>query len=164
MAPPPNLDELLETVNYPGMIPEESRVLRSWMAKHGAAYDELRFNERVGPGVMLGDHVPEKDRRDWESRTKARPDVIAIRHPLDALVVEAKWQATNETIWQVLSYVELYASSFPDWKVRAAIVATDATPAARVLASRMGVTVFLYTLNPNAPLAPGEETPAPAAP
>ena len=157
MAPPANLQQLLETVTYPGMILEESRVLRSWIAAHGARYDELRFNERVGPGVILGDHIPEKDRRDWEKHTKARPDMVAVQYPLDATIVEAKWQATLESIWQVLSYVELYAQSFPDWRVRAVIVAADATPAARTLAPLRGVQMHLYRLNTNAPLAPGEE-------
>lgn len=160
MPPPPNLQELLETVNYPGMIPEESRVLRSWIAKHGASFDELRFNERLGPGVQLGDHVPEKDRKDWERRTKARPDMIAVRHPLDAVIVEAKWQATLEAIWQVESYVELYAKDFPGWRARGVIVAADVTPAARVLAPQRGIALFLYKLQPNAPLMPGEEMPA----
>jgi len=160
MPPPPNLAQLLETRVYPGMIEPESRILRAFIATHGAEYDELLFDERVGPGVVLGDHLPEKDRRDWERRTKARADCIAVTRPDRALVIEVKEQATLEAIWQVLSYAELYAPAHPSHQVRAAIVAAAATPAARVVAGERGVALYLYTLPAAAPLAPGEETSA----
>jgi len=161
MPPPPNLADLLETRVYPAMDEPESRVLRAWMAKHGAEYDELLFDNRIGPGVILPDHVPEKDRRDWERRTKARPDCIAIVKPDRALIIEVKVQATLEAIWQVLSYAELYAPAHPQHAVSCAIVAEAATPAARTLAGMRGVGLYLYTLPAAAPLAPGEETTAP---
>lgn len=160
MPPPSNLAELLDTRVYPGMIEPESRILRAFIAKHGAEYDEFRFNERVGPGVVLGEHIPEKDRRDWERRTKARPDVIAWREPNQALIIEVKEQATLESIWQVKSYLELYATSFPTHKAVAAIVAATATPAAMTLTQLQGVHMFIYRPKAGDPLAPVEESDA----
>jgi len=157
MPPPANLAELLDTRVYPGMIETESRILRAFIRAHGAGYDELRFNERLGEGVILQNPASEKDRRDWERRTKARPDVIAWLAPNVATIVEVKEQATLETIWQVLSYVELYAKSFPGHQARAAIVAGAITLNARELAPSRGVDVFLYTIPASAPLAPGQE-------
>lgn len=155
MPPPPNLPELLEARVYPGMIEPESRILRAFLTKHGAEYDELRFGVRVGPGVVLGEHVPEKDRRDWERRTKARPDCVAIIRPDRATVIEVKEQATLEAVSQVLAYAELYAIEQPGHRVSAAIVAAAATPAARTVAGMRGVAMYLYTLPAAAPLAPG---------
>lgn len=161
MPPPSNLAELLETRVYPGMIEPESRILRAFLHKHGAEYDEIRFGEKIGPGVVLGEHVPEKDRRDWERRTKARPDVIAIIRPDRATVIEVKEQGTLEAVAQVLAYAELYAIEQPGHKVSAAIVAAAATPAAATVAGARGVALYLYTLPAAAPLAPGQETTAP---
>lgn len=161
MPPPPNLAELLETRVYAGMIEPESRVLRAFLAKHGAEYDALIFGVKLGPGVVLGDHIPEKDRRDWERRTKARPDCIAMLGGDRALVIEVKEQATLEAISQVLSYAELYGIEHPSHQVNAAIVAAAATPAAKTVAGMRGVAMYLYTLPAAAPLAPGQETTAP---
>jgi hypothetical protein len=159
MPPPPNLAALLDTRVYPGMIEPESRLLRAFIAKHGAEYDEFQFEVRVGPGTILGDHIPEKDRRDWERRTMARPDCVAIIHPFRVTIIEVKEQATLETIWQVLAYAELYLPAHPSHQVWAAIVAAAATPAARVLAGVRGVALYLYTVFPALPLAPGQEQP-----
>lgn len=161
MMPPPNLAELLETRVYPGMIEPESRVLRAFLAKHGAEYDEILFDQRLGPGVELPAHVPEQDRRDWERRTKARPDCIAMKLPSDATIIEVKEQATLEGVWQVLTYAELYAVQFPANRVRVALVAAAATPAARTAAQMRGVDMYLYTMKAAAPLEPGQEQPAP---
>ena len=158
MPPPSNLVELLETRVYPGMIEPESRILRAFIRKYGPTFDEFRFDQRVGPGVVLADYIPEKDRRDWERRTKARPDVIAWREPNEALIIEVKEQATLEACWQVLSYTELYGASFPSHRVRAAIVATEATLTARQLAPVRGVDLYLFSFPASSPLAPGVET------
>lgn len=157
MPPPPNLAELLETLNFPGMVIDESRILRAYLLKHGADYDEIRFNERLGEGVVLANAATEKDREDWRRRTMARPDVIAWRAPDLATVIEAKVQATNETVWQVLSYLDLYSSANPSHRVNAVIVCAGATPNAITLARARQVWVYVYTLDEDRPLAPGAE-------
>lgn len=157
MPPPSNLAELLDTRNYPGMIPDESRILRAFLAKHGAEYDEIRFNERLGQGVILQNPASEKDRVDWERRTKARPDAIAWHAPNEATIIEAKQQATLETIWQVLSYLELYAGAFQSHKVHAIVVCEGATPNAITLAKARQVQMYIYTFEPARPLEPGAE-------
>jgi hypothetical protein len=160
MPPPPNLAELLDTRNYPGMIPDESRILRAFIAIHGAEYDAFKFNERLGEGIWLPAHVPEKDRRDWERNTRARPDVIGWLAPNRADIIEAKQQATLETIWQVLAYFDLYVAAFPTQDVHAVIVAETATPNAITLAQNRHVRMFLYTFMPDTPLEPGAEAAA----
>jgi RecB family endonuclease NucS len=156
---PAEIADALAINVYPGMDQYESRILRAWVERHGREYTELRFNERLGAGVVLPETFTAKEREDWARRTKARPDCIAWRDPNLATVIEAKQQATNETVWQVNGYVELYAKDFPGHQVRAVIVAGAATPNARILASSQGVEMFIYTFPANAPLAPGEEEP-----
>src|ERR671913_450448 len=130
MAPPPNLDALLETRIYPGMSMAESRILRSWIARHGA---------------------------EWERRTRARPDAICTRLPNVALIIEAKEQATSEAVWQVLGYADLYRAEEPRAELRTLIVCAEAHPTAVSVARGRGVQILKYLIPPEEPLAPGTE-------
>ena len=157
MPPPPNLAELLETVNFPGMVVDESRILRAFLSKHGADYDEIRFNQRLGEGIVLANAASDKDREDWRRRTMARPDVIAWLAPDNAAIIEAKVQATNETIWQVRGYQDLYSKENPRHRVQSIIVCEGATPNAITLARAQQVWIYVYALDADRPMAPGAE-------
>jgi hypothetical protein len=143
-------DRLLRLENYPGMIPEESRVLRQFIHRHGALFDEFRFNVRIGEGVELGADFDEKLRRAWTQWTKARPDTIGFKHPNDATIIEVKWDFTNEGVWQILAYRDLYVAAFPAHVVRLVGLGTFATPTARNLAASNGIQLHLYALTPGA--------------
>lgn len=160
MPPPPNLADLLETRIYPGMTEPESRILREWVRHHGAAWDTLDVEARLGAGVLLPPHYSEKERADWLKRTKARPDLVATRAPNLVAIVESKEQCTNEGIWQVLSYRDLYVAEFPQARVQPIVVCTAATPTAVSLARGQRVQVFVYTFPIDEPLAAGAEAPS----
>lgn len=160
MAPPPNLADLLARRIYPGMSQAESRILRSWIGNHGAEWDAINVEPRLGAGVLLSPHYDQKFRADWEQRTRARPDCIATRAPDQALIIEAKEQATSEAVWQVLAYRDLYRAEFPAARILTLIVCAEAHPTAVAVAVGQGVRIVRYLIPPDEPLAPGAEAPA----
>jgi hypothetical protein len=159
MSPPHNLEDLLARHIYPGMSQAESRILRSWIANHGAEWDAIDVEPRLGAGVLLPPHFEEKFRQDWERRTRARPDCIATRAPDLALIVEAKELATSEAVWQVLGYRDLYRAEFPLARIATLIVCAEAHPTAVAVAGNQHVRILKYAIPPEAPLAPGVEVP-----
>jgi hypothetical protein len=159
MAPPPNLDDLLARRIFPGMSARESRILRSWIVNHGAEWDELDVEPRVGAGVLLPPHFDEKFRADWERRTRARPDCIAKRAPDVVLIVEAKELATSEAIWQVNGYRDLYRAEFPSARISTLVICEAAHGTAKAVAVSQQVQIIQYLIPEEAPLAPGAEAP-----
>lgn len=137
-------ERLLRTVVYPGMDPEESRVLRAFIRKHGAEYDEFRFNVRVGPGDQIGEEFDAAVRRSIEAVTKARPDTVAWTAPNRATIIEVKVAWMNEAVWQLLGYRDAYRQTFPDDVVTVIGVAAWASTSARALARSQGVPLYLY--------------------
>lgn len=144
-------ERLLALPVYPQMIASESRVLRQFIRARGAAFDEFRFNVRIGEGERPGEEFDPAVRKAWESITKARPDTVAFTHPDQATIIEVKDALTNEGVWQVLGYRDLYARAFPEHRIRLACVAAYASPTARELARRQGVDLYLYALPPGPP-------------
>ena len=136
---------------YPGMIESESRVLRQFVLHHGSEYDELRFNVRIGEGVDARSFVSVDAARAYEQLTKARPDTIAFRHPDQATIVEAKDVWTNEAVWQLLGYRDLYRGAFPDHRVALVGIAAAALPTAINLSRMNGIRVLVYELRDGAP-------------
>lgn len=144
MTPPANLAELLETRIYPGMTAPESRLVRAYLQRHGAEWDQASVTTRVGPGVILPPHITDqKARADWERRTKARPDLV-LTSGARAAIIEAKEQATNEAIWQVLGYRDAYEQEFPHVTVQPIVICEAATPMAVQLARTQGVQILEY--------------------
>lgn len=149
---------------YPGVSPEESRVLRQYIKRHGAEYDEFRFGVRVGDGVVLGEEFSPEVRKSWEAITKARPDTVAFKAPNRHTLIEAKVAWSNEAVWQLLAYRDLYAREVPLTSIALVGVAQYAGPTARELARRAGIALYLYDLPAYASEAGEvlEEAPAPS--
>lgn len=141
-------DRLLGMAVYPGMVPEESRVLRQYIRRHGDGVAEWRFNVRIGEGVQLPADADDALRKSWEALTKARTDVVAFRPPNAATIVEAKDHWTNEAVWQLLGYRDLYKDTFPLHVVTLHGVARTASPTSKALARKAGITLYLYDLPP----------------
>jgi len=161
MAPPSDLEALRARRIFPGMSARESRILRSWLAAHGAEWDAIDVEARLGAGKLLAPHFDPKFRADWEQRTRARPDAIATRAPNRAVIVEAKELATSEAVWQVQGYRDLYVAEFPSHEVSTLIICEEAHPTAVAIARSQGVQIIRYEIPPEEPLADGEEAPPP---
>ena len=156
MAPPPNHEQLVAARIFPGSTAAESRLLRAYLAKHGAAWDEADVEARVGPGVILPPHITDqKARADWARRTKARPDLV-LRRAFDVEIVEAKEQLTNEGVWQVLGYRDLWRAEHPTDRVTCVAVCEAAVPVAVRLARLESVRVVLYRFTAPAGLEASE--------
>lgn len=144
MPPPENLEQLLAARIYPGMTAAETRLVKAYLRKHGADWDVADVEARLGAGVLLAPHIAdEKARADWERRTKARPDLL-LRRADRVAILEAKEQLTNEGVWQVLGYRDLYLAEFPTARVECYAACEAATPTAVQLARAQGVTVYRY--------------------
>jgi len=142
---------LLRTVVFPGMNEAESRVLRQYIARHGAEHDEFRFNVRIGEGTKLGADASPEVTRAWEQLTKARPDTVGFKAPDRATLIEVKEAWANEAVWQLLGYRDLYRQTYPDHAIALVGVAISASVTALTLARVQGVRVFLYDLPAGAP-------------
>lgn len=161
MAPPANLEQLLATRTFPGMTAAESRLIRAYLAKHGAAWDTASVIEKIGQGVILPPHITDaKARADWEKRTRMRPDLVLTR-PRQAAVVEAKEYATNEGVWQVLGYRDVFAAEHPGVAVIPVMVCEAFAPTAKQLAETQRVEMWLYNFDEPA-TPPPDATEAPA--
>jgi len=142
--PRQELERLVNRDTLPGIDPTEVRVLREWIRREGAKYDELRFHVRVGEGVALVGDYTEKFKADWIDRTKMRLDLVAWNPPHFATLIEAKVQWTNAAVWQLLSYRDRYQVEFPEHRIALVGVAEAYTPQARLLASDQGIRLFVY--------------------
>lgn len=144
-------DVLARLPVYPGMDAAESRVLRQFIKRRGAEFVEWRFMVRIGEGSDAGAVVDESTRKAWRALTKARTDVVAMRSPTDATIIEAKDRWANDAVWQLLGYRDLYAATFPDHRVSLVGVAREATETAKALASARRIPLYVYALPPALP-------------
>lgn len=148
---PGDLPQLLTMENYPGMIPIESRPLRAFLQRHGATFEEIRFDVRLGEGVQLAADADPVLRRTWELITRMRVDAMGWTAPNQATLIECKQSLANDGIWQLLTYRDEYRREFPDHVLRLVAVAEFATPTARTLAQNSGVAVYLYEFAADTP-------------
>lgn len=142
---PQDLDQLGWLTTYPGMIAAESRPLRAFIQRYATLFDEVRFNVRVGPGEPAPPDVDVALQRAIEQGTKMRLDCVLWKAPNVALLVEAKQDAANDAVWQLLGYRDHYVADHPADDVRLAIVAESATTAARSLCASNRITLALFT-------------------
>lgn len=145
---PADLDQLLRTYTYPGMVPEESKPLRQWLARYADQYDEIRFDYRVGEGEKADDQADAAVRRAIEQGTRMRVDALAWKAPDQATIVEAKEQWENAAVWQLQGYRDALIADQPSWKIRLVGVAQSATSTATELSKRAGVALYLYEFPP----------------
>lgn len=112
MAPPPNLDVLLVQIQFPGMAAPESAVFREWLTRHGAEYDRLDFNVRLGEGVEVGEGFSPEVKTLATTLTQKRADVVGWQgvHPT---IFEVKIRASLGALGQLLGYLVLFPKTFP---------------------------------------------------
>ena len=148
---PGDLAYVLTLATFPGMIPEESRPLRAFLAKHGAQFDAIRFR------VMLGDGMAAEDGDDpavaavvatWGT---LRPDLVAFKYPNEATIIEAKQAFGSDAVWQLQAYRDAYRRAFPDHRIRLVGVGEFANDTARGVARSAGVALYVYAFPPGPP-------------
>ena len=150
-ALPADLDQLGWLTTYPGMIADESRPLRAFIQQYHANFDEARFNVRVGPGDAAPDDADAALRRAIEQGTRMRLDCVLWKAPNQSTLVEAKKDAGNDAVWQLLTYRDHYVTEHPNDAIRLVIVAESATASARTIAAANGISVALFTFATDQP-------------
>ena len=104
-------------IQYPGMTYVETEITRAWISRHGAEYDEIMFNVRLGEGVQLeGEYTPEVVRMATLI-TQKRADVVArVGDQVD--LVEVKIRIAFPVIGQLIGYRGLFKGTYPQYTVR----------------------------------------------
>ena len=129
-------------LRYPGLLPEETLVLRAWLTLNEAQFDRFDYNVRIGPdqdpgpidprtGIKLSDAV----RRDAILSQKLRIDAVGWRGVSNdvlppsidtpsqvyalfpsalATIIEVKRRATASAVGQLLTYWHMWITENPD--------------------------------------------------
>lgn len=108
-----DLAGLLARARYPGMSDVESEVTRAWLGRHGAEYDRVDFQVRLGAGIDPGPGNPEYIRQLGRDLWAKRADIVAITG-LDVTIVEVKERITPGAIGQLLVYRDLWRREHPE--------------------------------------------------
>ena len=144
MPPPPNLDILLQQLQYPAMTWVESRITQAWLEEHGAAYDRIEFNIRLGRGISLGEGFGQETQRMAELVTQKRADIVAYS-PDQVTIIEVKVRVTFTALGQLLGYRLLWQQANPDSPpVRLMAIGRAIVPDAESLFRGQGVEVLIF--------------------
>ena len=114
MAPPANLNELLNAEIYPGIDPYESKVIREFLRRYGFQFDRVEFDVKLGEGQTAPEGTPEPYRKMWGSLTRKRADLIGWAPGKRAVIIEAKWVFHLRDVGQLIGYGELFKKEYPD--------------------------------------------------
>jgi hypothetical protein len=135
---------LLNQSSYTQMTVRESALVREWLTRHAADYDEIEFNVRLGDGVTLPFEADQSIQRQARLSTQRRADIIAT-NPNHATIVELKSTLNEEALLQLQIYQSLYSAEHPEVESLGLTAAGYAIEpeTARLLAD-YGVTVELY--------------------
>lgn len=155
MAPPANLQTLIESLAYPGQSLPEGEVIRDWLRADGALYDQIDFNVHVGEGATMPEGLDPAIANFGKMKTQKKIDVLAWRGGL-VTVVEAKLKLSLGVLGQLLGYGQLWVAEHPESMVAEFVaIARRADPdVVRVLTAN-GVRVELFED------LPSSATPAP---
>jgi len=144
MPPPPNLGILLTQIQYPGSTFVESEIIRAWLNRHGAEYDEVQFNVRLGEGTDPGEDYTEEIRRMSIQITQKRADLVArIADQVD--LVECKVRIGGPVVGQLLLYRGLWHRLHPELPVRRLLaIGRSVVPDLADLIEEQGITIETF--------------------
>jgi len=112
-VPPPDLERLLVQLQYPAMTWVESRITEAWLRAHGAEYDAIDFNVRLGEGQQLGEEYSPETRRMAQLVTQLRADLVA-RRASEVTLIEVKVRVGLPVIGQLIGYRHLWNQAHPE--------------------------------------------------
>lgn len=153
MPPPPNLDQLLVQLQFPGMPKPESDVAMLWLQRHGRNYDRIEFNVRLGEGAVpppgLDPVIVEMTRKV----TQKRADIVAWLGD-DVTIIEAKIRAGLGAVGQLAGYRELFVrDNNPPRPPRLMVIAKFADPDVQYVFQQSGIDLHLYEPASSSPSA-----------
>jgi len=142
--PPPNLGQLLQQIQYPGMSFVESEITRAWIQRRGVEYDEITFNVRVGAGVDPGEQYTPEIRRMSEALTQKRVDILGrVGDQVD--LVEVKIRIAFPVIGQLIGYRALWEREHPELPVRRLLaIGRSVVPDAADIIEAQGISIETF--------------------
>jgi hypothetical protein len=144
MAPPPNLDLLLNSLAYPGQSTAEGEVIRAWLLAVGAQYDAIEFHVHVGKGAELPDGLDPAIAKFGLEKTQKKIDVLAVRDGRYT-IVEAKVKLNLGVLGQLYGYRSLFLEDRPlDVVEQLIAIARRADPDVIAVLTGGGVRVELF--------------------
>src|SRR5262249_49796154 len=83
-----------------------------WIEKHGAEYERVDYNVRLGNGTDPGPEFTDSQREEYKLNTQKRADAI-LWNGDQATIAEVKDRATASSMSQLLTYKALFPIQFP---------------------------------------------------
>jgi hypothetical protein len=110
----PTPAQLLQSdrIKFPGLLPREILVLRSWLRLHEAEYDRFDFNLRLGAGFDPGPTFPDNIRKMAIANTQKRVDAVAY-NGMEVTLIEVKDRAGFSAIGQLVGYFHMWRAAHP---------------------------------------------------
>lgn len=112
---PPTVAQILQVarLKYPGMLPREVLIFRTWLQSHEAEYDSFDYNTRIGTGVDPGTGWDDYLRRMAVMNSQKRLDAVAWKGT-QVTLIEVKDRAGASALGQLLTYMPLWSTAHPD--------------------------------------------------
>lgn len=101
-----------DRLNFPGMLPREILVFKSWLRLHEAEYDRFEYNVRLGEGHDPGPQFPAEARRMAIMNSQKRVDAVGWKSDQPTLI-EVKDRAGFSAIGQIVGYDALWRHQNP---------------------------------------------------
>jgi hypothetical protein len=123
-----------DRLKYPGLLPEETIVLRAWLRLNEGSFQRFDYNVRVGPGDDPGPRYSAQVRADGIALTQLRMDAVGwqglgaaalpdeISSPAQvyaefpnavATIIEVKRRAAPSNVGQLTTYYHAWVTEFP---------------------------------------------------
>jgi hypothetical protein len=144
MPPPQNLGLLLSQIQLPGLTYVESDISKAWLNAHGAEYDKIDFNVRLGEGVDPGDEYAAEIRDMAVKLTQKRADIVAqVGGQVDLL--EVKVRVAFGALGQLLGYRTLWNLAYPGLPIRRLIaVGRSVVPDCEDTFAELGIVIQTF--------------------
>ena len=158
-----------DRLQYPGLLPDETLVLRAWLKINEAQFDRFDYNVRIGPAYVSKVPLSPDVQRNANLLHQLRLDAVgwkgvdnsllpySIEHPSEvyavfpsaaATIIDAKRRATNAAIGQVLTYRDNWMSENPQC-VTPDLLIVCATYAPNIVPSLLAAQIQLNTVSPD---------------
>lgn len=132
-----------ERLSYPGMLPREILIWRTWLKGNQLSYDSFDYNTRIGPGYDPGPGWPDNMRVMAIANSQKRVDAVGWRGQVPTLF-EVKDRCGASAMGQLLTYLPLWLQTYPDLpRPFLAIVTNRIQPGIDVAAQFHGVALYI---------------------
>lgn len=133
-----------QLIKYPRMAKMDYELWNKFIAEKGREYDSFDYDVKVGKGVKPTGDVPANLAADFESLTKKRIDAVGYQ-PGGVTLIEVKPRAGTSALGQLLSYSDLYKSTFPGNNIKQlALVTAFINPDEENVYDKYGIKIFVY--------------------